>query len=233
MERNIITYRPHKKMDSSSKSQTQTSKHSISPPRPELFVRIPEYSSVPPSLSTSVPYTTDPVQDVIQPIVGSFVGGRLILANRAAIPTIISKNDPNELIVISLVPSMEPIVGLGENHRTHWVHDNCSNIEQMKNIIRSNVRWILSILTNPVMNKTIVVHCEGGVSRSVTLIAAIILQHSYDINRPIVDYYALIEHIKAARFNSTTQQHSQRTDPNFGFATLLMAFIKKGSLFAD
>lgn len=214
-------------------SKTQTGKHSSSPPKYELFVTIPPRDSILPPPCTSVPYTTEAVQDVIPPIISEFVGGKLILANRAAISTIVSENDPINLIVISLTPLIEPIAELGENHHIYPIYDNSHSSEQMKNIIRLNIRWILNILTNPIMNKTIVVHCEGGVSRSVTFIAAIILQHAYDINHPFADYDALMNHIKQARFNNITQRQSQRTDPILSFATLLLMFIKKGSLFID
>lgn len=136
---------------------------------------------------------------ILDKVIDGLYVGDAVAANNLAI---LKEKDINILI------SMVPISNHFENIEYHsfLINDNRNEnisiyFEEINRIIYSN------------KHKNILVHCENGVSRSVTIVLAYLLKNNYTL--------------KEALIQIKTNRTSTFTRPNSGFARQLLKYEKE------
>jgi protein-tyrosine phosphatase len=165
----------------------------------------------------------EPITSIIYPLQNQF-RGKLILANLAAV--IAKQNEDlidENTTIISLCPINEHLC---DDHRVYSnLQDEPSDSAYytMRQIIRDEIPRLLQLLNDP--EHTVIVHCKMGISRSVTFVCAILLQHAFDNNITVIDQSDVINHVRTCRIDPISNRYLQTTDPNLVFEILLSNFI--------
>ena len=148
----------------------------------------------------------------VLPPLGTHWSGRLFVGSANAVR--LNPHIVGESVILRFVSSNDVIC---RNLIECILPDNSNGSAAMETCIRQHAQPVLDMLHN---GETVIVHCQEGISRSVTFVAALLQLHAFNCNYLFDASRYGNAYIASLRL-LPNGHHVNATDINFGFAGIL------------